>query len=392
MRAPSHFTFILRYNLVMLNVRQRFTALLLTTLAALSGCAPGQSANWSVQAPRTEITTANGDLLVNGQPFFPFGFYHISWADQGTAAQRLRDVKIIAEAGFNTMLTEPIHSTEQEMPTLLRAAQREGLFIVAHGIGLESVRSLVRQPSLLGFTLMDDSNYNSTPAAVAQLQAAYKAAAPHKLTSLTLALAMNRPESGFFGVSDMVSNMSYPIGGTDEIGVVYSVMRQTALQAAQRGVVPVASLQTFAWPNQRWPTPAELRNMTYQALMAGVKGVVYYSYRSGGNQITDHPALWSAAQSMALQVRQLSPSLLSGIRRELRPIGEAPSIRAVQYSGAGASYLMVLNSSAQAQPVRLALPDTPRLRPLFTSSDLKVQGGELSGTLGALGVQVFAVQ
>jgi hypothetical protein len=376
----------------MFTVCQRFAALSLAALVVLSGCAPSQLASWTIQAPRTEVTTANGDLRINGQPFFPFGFYHISWADQGTAAQRLRDVKIIAEAGFNTMLTEPIRSTEQEMPTLLRAAQREKLLIVAHGIGLGSVRGLMEQPSLLGFTLMDDSNYNSTPAAVAELQTAYKAAAPHKLTSLTLALAMDRPESGFFGVSDVVSNMSYPIGGTDEIGVVYSVMRRTVEQAAQRGVVPVASLQTFAWPKQRWPTPAELRNMTYQALMAGVKGVVYYSYRSGGNQITDHPELWSAAQAMALQVRQLSPSLLSGVRREFTPAGESPTIRAVQYSGAGVTYLMVLNSSAQAQPVKLALPGAGRLRPLFSSSTLKMQAGTLSGTLGALGVQVFAVE
>ena len=374
------------------NVRYRFPVLSLLTAVLLSSCASTQSAAWYIDAPRTEVSTQHSSIQVNGQPFFPFGFYHISWADKGTAAERLRDVKTIADAGFNTILTEPIHDAGAEMPTLLRTAKREKLFIMAHGVGLNSVPSLLEQPSLLGFTLMDDSNYNSTPGAVAQLQAAYKSAAPHKLTGLTLALADNRPESGFFGVSDVVSNMSYPIGGTDEIGVVYGVMRQTVQQAAARGVVPVATLQTFAWPNKRWPTPAELRNMTYQAVMAGVKGVVYYSYRSGGNQIVDHPELWSAAQALAVQVRQLAPSLLSGERRELASLNDAPSIRAVQYSGVGAAYLMVLNSSPRPQPVRLALPGAGRLRPLFSSSDLRLQSGQLSGTLGALGVQVFAVQ
>ncbi|WP_293912917.1 hypothetical protein [Deinococcus sp.] len=99
-----------------------------------------------------------------------------------------------------------------------------------------------------------------------------------------------------------------------------------------------------------------------------------------------------AALALRSRLSRMAPSLLSGVRREWQPTGDAPSIRAVQYSGAGASYLMVLNSSSQPQPLRLALPGTKRLRPLFSASDLRLNAGQLSGTLGALGVQVFAVQ
>ncbi|WP_407572322.1 hypothetical protein [Deinococcus altitudinis] len=363
-----------------------------TLLFLLNGCAEERTSNWYLNAAQTQVgIQPNGSIRVNGQAFFPFGFYHISWADKGTAGQRLSDLTTMANAGFNVMLTEPIKDTNQEMLPLLKLAEQKKLFILAHNVQPTSVKLLAQQPSLLGFTMMDDSNYNSTPAAVARLQDTFKSLAPNKLTSITLAVSSDRPERGFFGVSDSVSNMSYPIGGSDELGVIYQVMRQTVQEAQARGVVPLASLQTFAWPERRWPSGPELRNMTFQAIMAGVKGVAYYSYRSGGNLITDHPELWNTAQTMAQQVRQLSPSLLNGQRRELKPEGQNPSLIAVEFRGPGASYLIALNTSSQTQPFALSLSDTRKLRPVFSDSAMAFDGKRLSGALGPLGVQVYEV-
>ena len=367
-------------------------AVQVTLFAFLNGCAVEKPSSWYLNATQTQVgIQPNGSIRVNGQAFFPFGFYHISWADEGTVGQRLSDLTIIANAGFNVMLTEPIKDTNQEMLPLLRLAEQKKLFILAHNVQTTSVKLLAQQPSLLGFTLMDDSNYNSSPAVVARLQDTYKALAPGKLTSITLAVSSNRPERGFFGVSDSVSNMSYPIGGEDELGVIYQVMRQTVRESQARGVVPLASLQTFAWPQRRWPSGPELRNMTFQAIMAGIKGIAYYSYRSDGNLITDHPELWNAAQSMAQQVRQLSPSLLNGERRELKPDGQNPSLIAVEFRGPGANYLIALNTSAQAQAFGVTLSDTRELRPLFSDSGMVFNGGRLRGTMGPLAVQVYEV-
>lgn len=378
------------YNTAVPPLRPLAVSLLLGAL--LTGCAPLRPAVWTVEARQTRVTASGGRVLVNGRPFFPFGFYHISWADQGTPQTRLDDLDTLADAGFNVMLTEPVREAETEMPPLLARAQRRGVMILAHGIQPRFVRELAGQPALLGFTLMDDSNYNSTPPAVADLQATYKALAPDKLTGITLAVANDRPESGFFGVSDSVSNMSYPIGGTDEIAVVYGVMRQTVVQAARRGVVPLATLQTFAWPGQRRPTPAELRNMTYQAVVAGVKGVVYYSYRSGGNRVTDDGPLWQETRNLAAEMRVLSPTLLSAGRRELTPDTAGQPVRAVQFSGAGGSYLLVVNTTPRSQPLRLDLPRVRSLRPLFGTATPDFGRGQLGGTLEALGVQVFEVR
>jgi hypothetical protein len=378
------------YNTAVPPLRPLAVSLLLGAL--LTGCAPLRPAVWTVEARQTRVTASGGRVLVNGRPFFPFGFYHISWADQGTPQTRLDDLDTLADAGFNVMLTEPVREAETEMPPLLARAQRRGVMILAHGIQPRFVRELAVQPALLGFTLMDDSNYNSTPPAVADLQATYKALAPDKLTGITLAVATDRPESGFFGVSDSVSNMSYPIGGTDEIAVVYGVMRQTVVQAARRGVVPLATLQTFAWPGQRRPTPAELRNMTYQAVVAGVKGVVYYSYRSGGNRVTDDGPLWQETRNLAAEMRVLSPTLLSAGRRELTPDTAGQPVRAVQFSGAGGSYLLVVNTTPRPQPLRLDLPRVRSLRPVFGTATPDFGRGQLGGTLEALGVQIFEVR
>ena len=355
----------------------------------LSGCAAQGPSGWYVDAPRTQIRVQASGMRINGQPFFPFGFYHVSWADQGTPKQRLDDLVTIARGGFNTVMTEPIAS-QAELPVLLQLARREKLYVLAHNITPGEARQLTAQPALLGFTLMDDSNDNSSPQAIAKLQATYKALAPDKLTAITLSLAENRPENGFFGVSDAVSNLSYPIGTNDELGVVYGVMRQTVTQAEARGVIPLASLQTFAWPGKRYPTAAELRNMTYQAVMAGVKGVSYYSFRSGGNRLTDHPALWSAAQAMALQLRVLAPSLLEGKRREWTQANNS-LIKAVSFSGPRSAYLLVLNTSPRPQLVQLKVP-LSKASALFERATLRLSGGRLSGTLAGLGVQVLRVE
>jgi hypothetical protein len=94
---------------------------------------------------------------------------------------------------------------------------------------------------------------------------------------------------------------SYPIGnGDDEISLTYDriSLARDAVSPDKKAVY--ANVQAFAWQNKkkgeshpiRVPTFDEVRNMTYQALLAGAKGIIYYTYHDEDWHLSSYPALW----------------------------------------------------------------------------------------------------
>lgn len=337
----------------------------------------------------------DGTVLVNGVPFFPFGFYHVSWARGGAIPQRQEDVRRIGTAGFNLLVTEPINDQDvADYEAFLDTAQRSGVYVLTYGLGPATVQEVDHYPAVLGFQLADDSNALVTPAEVRKRHQTIKALAPDKLTYISLSVGYDRPEQQYFGLSDMVGNQSYPIG-LDDIAVTYRVMRSAVQTSLSTGTVPLANLQTFAWkPGQPPPSSTELRNMTYQALMAGVKGVVYYAYRAREVDLNREPRLWDAARQLAREVALLSPALLNGARTELEGgTGTQPLV--VQFRGQGGDYLLALNNSrTERRDVNLRLPAAPRhLRSVVGHArTLRLNGQTVTGRLAPLEVVVYRLE
>jgi len=115
----------------------------------------------------------------------------------------------------------------------------------------------------------------------------------------------------------------YPIGAgarAQSLGGFVAAL-DAFTDAAERNILwPV--LQAFAKPSAwRYPTPEELRAMTYLSLAAGARGVFYFLYQTMPN----HPEkleglidpqgaptpMYDAASTLAKDIRQLSPLLMS---------------------------------------------------------------------------------
>lgn len=340
-----------------------------------------------------EVTRrGDGTVLVAGEPFFPLGFYYLPWAPGGTAAQRGSDLQQLARGGFNLMATEPANDQDvAQYATFLDQAQRSGVFVLTYGLPAETVAQVGHHPAVLGFKISDDSNAQLTPAQVQARNLSTKRLSPDKLTYISLAVAEGRPETGYFGTADMVGNQSYPVGN-DDISVTYRMMRSAVQSAQARRSVPVANLQTFSWGRGKpAPTVAELRNMSYQALMAGVRGLIYYAYRSREVNLSRNPQLWAGAQSVAREVAQVVPALLDSGRTELSD-GRGGRPLVVRFAGEGGSYLMALNNSrTQRQKVDLSLGAEPELwLPLDRQSGgLTLSGSRVVGDLAPLQVAVY---
>lgn len=342
--------------------------------------------------PSTEIGhRADGTVLVEGRPFFPLGFYHVSWAGGGTVERRREDLRRLSEGGFNLMVTEPINDRDvSDFEQTLNAAQRSGVYVMSYGLGDAAVKRVGHHPAVLGFKLADDSNVLVRADEVRRRHAQFKALSPRKLTYISLSVGFGRPETAYFGVSDMVGNQSYPVG-SDDIGVTYPVMRSAVESALARRSVPIANLQTFAWGGKPLPTEAELRNMTYQALMAGVKGIVYYAYRSREVDLGREPRLWRAAGTLAGEIAQLSPALLEGQRQELSD-GNAGRPLVVVLRGRGGNFLLALNNSrTETRTVTVSLSGVPGGWQVLSGRGqaLTRRGTQVSGRLAPLEVVAY---
>ena len=68
---------------------------------------------------------------------------------------------------------------------------------------------------------------------------------------------------------------------------------------------------------KRWPTGTEFRSMSYLALMAGAKGIIYYVYQDSSFDILKSGDLWEAAKDFPTEIADLTPFILDGQYEQL---------------------------------------------------------------------------
>ncbi len=342
---------------------------------------------------------ADGTLLVDGEPFFPFGFalYPRYQTEEFTPETLAR----IAASGFNT-LHAPIRDN---YPDLQADADRLGIRLIAEIYPYELDESgIVRaiawvkdHPALLAYAIaddVDDGEYYS-PANVAQINELVKRVDRNHPTYISGFV----PEQigDFMQSADIVAMQSYPIGKTYWRFALPSHVNyalSTAMAAARPYNRPIiANLQAFAWPDQREPTAVEIRNMTYQALLNNVRGIVYYAYNDSVWRLEEHPTVWQAVQDLTPEIERLAPVLLDGAYTRLNTGSE--EIVAAQWRYADQLYVAVAN--AREQPVSVAIPlaspATGPIEPLFRErpAGLTFENGKLTGRMEALEVHVYVL-
>lgn len=367
-----------------------------------STCSPGSP---SPTNPDGAGVLNNGTTVVAGKPVFPFGFYHVSWSS--TTIQLNQDLQAIANAGFNTIHASAVDS--KLYGSVLARAKRLGIHVITEPGSTELATQYGRNQAVLGWNIADDvDNGKHPPATVAAQNTAVKAVDPLHLTYIS-GYTQDLP-TYYAKTADILAMQSYPInfGREAEISATFPLLAKLTqgLQGCNRAAY--ANLQAFSWksaqphiPGLRAPTPAEARNMTYQAIVAGVKGIIYYTYSDGTWVLPqDDPKLWQSLKSLVPEVNTLTPYLLNA---KLTPLLTGQS---KVFSGWWAlpkqatpqqATLIVVNASYRNSPsVLLSLPAKPksqtflfRDRPLSQSQPT---ANQLQVTLSPLSVLVYKIQ
>jgi len=325
----------------------------------------------------------NGFMEIDGAPFIPVGVYDVNHPD---------DLFQVKGAGLDV--------AESMLPDIFRwcceAKIRSLYWMIAREKGSEEISSVVRShmsdPSNLAWYTFDEPNEMGIPPS--KCKAVYeriKSIDPARPVVLTVSPAYwYHPwsYSAYSNACDIMATDPYPVGIGHGIGLDY--VSDCIERARKDSAKPVwAVLQAFPWPGKRPPSPLELRCMTYQALVHGSSGILYYSYQvpAWNYSLVDSP-LWAEIRRLSDEVHQLAPALAADGPPPLVNSG----VHILKRHREGSTYVMAVNTRDEGKSFEIDLPGSSGwAEVLFSDDPPRRVKGSLEDSLGPLSVRVYKV-
>ncbi|WP_158606617.1 carbohydrate binding domain-containing protein [Paenibacillus ginsengarvi] len=297
----------------------------------------------------------NGPVQVQGQPFFPVIAYHAN----------LEDYPYLSQIGVNTV--QGVNTTsEAVVQTLLDTAQANGLKVlqtlypnmqVKENFALteQIVARFKSHPALLGWMIMDEPFLNGI--AQSEILEAYKRIRtidPDHPTYMVESEPHAYRSTG--QATDILVTDVYPYNRSNmqPISAVGSGVRK-AVQDTD-GVKPVWTvLQTFRFPGpSAWdylPTIGQVRNMAYQSILAGSKGLAYYSINDPGWKLRES-VLWTGLTAFKDELQLIGDLVKQGSKTAEQTAG---AVQWGVWSKGQEQYAIAINVTQTAQTADIPL-------------------------------------
>jgi len=359
-------------------------AMMATMSATMSNCATLSDQQHALAPIETVDYGLEGLFRVNGKPFFPILLYDAP-TDEKTLAE-LRDF------GFNTL------TCKSDDAAALRA---KGFYAAVHHAkpGVDAANIL--------FTLGIDSpalNFKTD-----MLQKTVSAnnksreAVPKRPVMNAIGYWEDEPAGVVAGklpskpmyehvvsAIDVAAPYVYPVPYQPVASVGEAVRRARAATEGKKPLVPI--LQLFAWDAKaRYPTGAELRCMTYLALVEGASGIGFYSYGHVTGQPNKtiaevEPELWRSMKRLNREIAELAPKLV-GARRLRLPNSTASIV--TMTAGDSDVQSVIVNPYDEPKQANYLTPVLADAVLLDDGRKLKLRDGMVSLTLKPLEVVVI---
>ena len=356
-------------------------------------------------AQSTSSVRADGTILLNDQPYFPFGYYHVSWVDNRKGQQLIDDLVDNADNGANFIHPnlDPVEASDR----FLEEAAQRGVYV---GVEMywpqraQIVNRMKNQSAILGWNVGDDVNFPGTNPRHPAQELKSRSDEIKSLDSkhITYASAIGAPVLEIEAYAkaqavDVLGIQSYPVGNVSDNQVLeenISYYQHTYNSTKDyKNFAIVANLQTFAWSGQRYPDKKEVRNLLYGALIYGAKGVMAYTfYDGGGTLMSNQPALWNELGLLKEEVEVLAPVLMNGDHTVLDT--GTKGVYAAQWTYEDDLYVALLNTSrSENQVVELNLGVSGSVEAIFDrgTPNMSFSDGRLSGNITAEEVYVYKV-
>ena len=356
---------------------------------------------------------SNPCLLLDGEPYFPFGYYNFSFCPKQVYLDT--NVKLQSD-GFNSCKTWNVRgsrSGEMTIADFLECVDDAAVKNIKYmavpcgdpGDDWELVRQGKNKPAILAWNVTDDA-CGQPVGKVRNDCAAVKSIDPNHVTHISLNKSPDKSRNydKRLEACDMASNQLYPIrDGKREGNLFEDFIRGSAHvdRCLAKGKIPTADLQSFHWysANARMPTGPETDVMTYFAIIAGVKGIAYYKiqdedYTNSFQAIdVDHPEVYAAIKTCASEILgSLKDPLLNGV---LTRTNLGNYCAAGQWVYNSNVYVIVANGSRSSANLSVPLVSgagTDAIK-LFSHRDggMTVSGGKLTGSVGSMKVHIYTL-
>jgi Concanavalin A-like lectin/glucanases superfamily len=295
-------------------------------------------------------------ISIDSTEFFPIGMFRARIDD-------LYDTDLaslyteLAAAGFNTV--QAYNQGNHNVMPVLNEANSHSLKLIAvehdnhyyfsmadYDLDtlLDGVRAstfdLMNYPALLAYYMGDEVDVKGMTPRI--LEAVYEAVQDIDPYHMMYVIVGADGALAYKGSVDMMSSDVYPVPDVKITRVSEEVDAMVAAVGDEKHISYV--VQMFQ-KLTRWPTIEEIRNMTYQAIVHGAKGVAYYCYfgDSGTLRIKrTNPDLWSSMKDLASELNDMSSVFLDDDSTSAITCDESTIDLLLKTSG-GKDYLMAVN-------------------------------------------------
>lgn len=362
-----------------------------------------------------------GILYRNGKPVFIRGLYAI---DEGRLkilneeARKAGEEAIdyghafdtMASLGFNTVVLW----TWLKPDVLVDLAAKRNLMSIrcahdAPGKWEQSVEELRSRPELIAWATWDEPHTADAFEKCGAMYQKVRELDPYRPNCLTQCYSDHYGTTARF--CDILACDTYPLGidpwwekmtwwdatwkSPLRLGMKYLEMSREASKGKVCWyVVQCHGGETFC----TLPTPKELRSLTYQAVVAGVRGLLFYAYHCP-DTVKDGRHFWleKCPETMAMlkrvngELAQLEPVLLAHGGETSTP-KEAPDVRVLQRDCQSKRYVFAVNVGEDEAEFSARLPFAGgHLTTLMGSEPATINGTEMHMRLEAQGVGLYEV-
>lgn len=339
----------------------------------------------------------SGSLLVDGAPFFPIGLYWVR-AELLPEARRL---------GYNSG-DYYYRLKGEQVAELMDAAGQDGIQILLElsdfirgrpEPDLQAIDAAIARyrnhPALLAWYLIDEPEESGIkPEVTHRLYERLHRLDPYH----PVYLVNNRPATygAHVGASDVLAVDVYPIplGPVSRVRERMQEARWCSLGRKPVWLIAQAFGATEHWP--RPPTPAELRNMVYQGLVHGARGIFFYRHCDESERRIQPRPLRDEMEILAGELRALTPVLVEPESpQEIGLQDGDPGVDIALRQHQGDYYLLVVNTTLSMRRVRMelrGLPPLSRLEALGRSGPARLQDGRFEADLEALGTGAYRLE
>lgn len=357
-----------------------------------------------------KIDKATGGLLMDGLPFFPFGFYCYS-----PMQPTLPEEEVVK--GFN--MISPYQRIEKktlkerrkymDRCAALGMKVNYNLCSIAGGGGVGSDRQRIPEAELEKLLRKEIETFKDHPAllswyisdepvgqgmAVEKLEKAYnlikKLDPYHPVAVVFMTPKKSRKFAHIFDIA-MADPYPIPQGNILDVGKTAYYLSNEYFLEKSSWIVPQAFGGGEWW--EREPTANELRMITYHSIINKAAGIQYF-VRHGMNSFPKSTSAWAECGTIALEIAELTPYLLSN---EPQPEIECTdkSLRFNAWQKGNKIVILVLNTKNEPVEMEIALKDiefSGEANLIFENRTIEMKKGKISEFIDAYGTRCYQIR